>query len=89
MKITNLFLGICLSISAFWQGNGYLGISMEKSSNQGVRVSEVLENGAAQTHQLLQNDVILSIDGTDVNTAKELKDQITSHNWGETINILL
>lgn len=60
-----------------------------KSSNQGVRVSEVLENGAAQTHQLLQNDVILSIDGTDVNTAKELKDQITSHNWGETINILL
>ena len=53
---------------------------MERSSKQGVRVSEVLENGAAQTHQLLQNDVILSIDGTDVNTAKELKDQITSHN---------
>lgn len=61
---------------------------MQKASDQGVRVSEILENGAAQTHQLLQNDVILSIDGTDVNTAQELKDQITSHNWGETINIL-
>ncbi len=88
MKITTLLLAVCLSVSAFSQGNGYLGISMQKASDQGVRVSEVLENGAAQTHQLLQNDVILSIDGIDVNTAKELKDQITSHNWGETITIV-
>jgi len=88
MKITTLILALSLSITAFTQGNGYLGISMQKSSKQGVRISEVLENGAAQTHKLLQNDVILRVDGIDVNTAKELKDQITSHNWGETIAIL-
>lgn len=88
MKITAILLAVCLSFSALAQGNGYLGISMEKASDRGVRISEILENGAAQTHQLLQNDIILNVNGVEVNTAQELKNQITANNWGETISVL-
>ncbi len=88
MKITALLFAACISISAWSQGNGYLGISMEKATNQGVRISEILENGAAQTYELKQNDIIYSINGVSVNSATELKKQIVSKDWGEKIKVV-
>jgi hypothetical protein len=84
---TLLFASI-FSLSAFSQGNGYLGISMEKDSEEGVRISEVLENGAAFVYGLQQNDIILSVSGVDVSTAKGLKSQIINKNLGQTISLL-
>lgn len=89
MKTTlTLLFAVIFSFSSFSQGNGYLGISMKKATNEGVRISDVLENGAAFVYGLKQNDVILSVDGIVVNTSKELKDQITKNNWGETISLV-
>ena len=85
--IITALLSVCLSFAAFAQGNGYLGISMEKATTEGVRISDVLENGAAKVHELKQNDIILKINGVAVNTALELKNQIKSKDWGEKIVI--
>ena len=87
MKITTLLLVIFLSIASFSQGNGYLGISMEKASIEGVRISEILENGAAETYGLKQNDIIFSVNGVKVNSTTELKKQIVSKDWGEQIKV--
>jgi hypothetical protein len=86
--IYTLLFALTFSLSIFSQGNGYLGISMEKDSEEGVRISEVLENGAAFVYGLQQNDILLSVNGVDVNTAKGLKSQITEKNWGQTISLL-
>ena len=88
MKITTLLLGVILSVSAIGQGNGYLGISMKKSKDKGVRISEVLDNGAAKTYELKQNDIIFSVNGVFVNSGQELKNQIKAKNWGEEIKVV-
>ena len=85
--IYTLLFALTFSLSIFSQGSGYLGISMKKASEQGVRISEVLENGAAFVYGLKQNDVILSVDGVNVNTATELKSQITKNDWGQSISL--
>ncbi|MGB1041021.1 MAG: PDZ domain-containing protein [Flavobacteriales bacterium] len=86
--IITALLSVAISLSAFSQGNGYLGISMKKATTEGVRISDVLENGAAKVHDLRQNDIILSVNGVNVNTAVELKNQIKSKDWGEKISIV-
>lgn len=88
MRNTITFLvTLFFSISIFSQGNGYLGITIEKASERGVRISDVLENGSAKVYGLKQNDIILSIDGNIVSSIKELKSQVKKKNWGETISI--
>ncbi len=79
---TSVFL-VCHSL--FSQGTGYLGISMETIENKGVRISDVLTNGAAETYGLVQNDIIVSIDGNEVRNNQALKHYIQSKQWGETI----
>lgn len=88
MKFTTILLALILSVSAFAQGNGYLGISMEKYKNEGVRIAHVLEKGAAETYELKQNDIILSINGVAVNTNVELKNQVSNKNWGDEITVV-
>ncbi|MEN8928657.1 MAG: PDZ domain-containing protein [Flavobacteriales bacterium] len=89
MKTIYTLLFACLaSFSLFSQGNGYLGISMKKASEEGVRISDVLENGAAFVYGLQQNDIILSVDGKEVNSSQELKNKIVANDWGETISLL-
>ncbi len=85
--IYTLLFALTFSLSIFSQGSGYLGISMKKASEQGVRISEVLENGAAFVYGLKQNDVIMSVDGIEVNTAIELKTEITKNDWGQSISL--
>lgn len=88
-KINSLLFTLLFTSILVAQGNGYLGISMEKSEVEGVRISEILENGSAKTYGLKQNDIILEVNGIVVNTATELKKEITTKNWGETVELLL
>jgi len=71
---------VCQSL--FSQGTGYLGISMETIENKGVRISDVLTNGAAETYGLLQNNIIVSIDGNEVRNNQAVKHYIQSKQWG-------
>ncbi|MEN8839111.1 MAG: PDZ domain-containing protein, partial [Flavobacteriales bacterium] len=68
MKTVFAFIFSIFSVICLAQGNGYLGISMKTLQNGGVRISDVLQNGAAETYGMFQNDVILSIDGIKVNS---------------------
>lgn len=86
--VYTLLFALIFSLSLFSQGNGYLGISMEIDSEEGVRISEVLENGAAFVYGLKQNDIILSVNNVTVNKSKDLKTQISKNNWGQTISLL-
>lgn len=87
-KINSLLFTLFVTSMLIAQGNGYLGISMEKSETGGVRISEILENGSAKTYGLKQNDIILEVNGIVVHTATELKKEITTKNWGETVELL-
>ena len=85
-KITLSLIALAMAITSFSQGNGYLGISMGTVDN-GVRISEVLENGSALVYGLKINDIIQSVDGKEIKTNSDLKNIVTSKNWGESINI--
>ncbi|MDB4088167.1 PDZ domain-containing protein [Flavobacteriales bacterium] len=85
--IFTIFIALILSLSVFSQRNGYLGVTLQKTSLEGVRISDVLENGSAFVYGLEQNDIILSINGIDVNSVKEVISQIKKYNWAQTITV--
>lgn len=88
MKTVFAFIFSIFSVICLAQGNGYLGISMKTLQNGGVRISDVLQNGAAETYGMFQNDVILSIDGIKVNSNVELKKIISNKDWGDKISVV-
>ena len=46
---------------------------MKTSPNGGVCISDILQDGAAETYGMFQNDEILWLDGIQVNSNAELK----------------
>lgn len=77
---------------------GYLGVfpeditdSMRKllklEEGQGVLISGLAEDGPAAKAGLKPNDIVLAVDGEQVGTAEELREQVTAHHAGETIKL--
>jgi len=77
---------------------GYLGItvaSLDASVFEtynwpvGVYVSAVSEGGAAETAGIYQGDIITHVNGKQVTTSNQLINEVTSHRYGTTIDIVL
>lgn len=79
---------------------GYLGITIRgidsdlaKDKNldvtKGVYVDSVLEKSAAMEAGVKAGDVILKVDGTEVNSAPELQEMIATHKPGDQVDLLL
>lgn len=56
---------------------------------EGVFIGAVTENGAAKEAGLKQGDVIISIDGTPVNSAAELQEKISQYRPGDDAKIIV
>ncbi len=54
---------------------------------EGVFISEVLAGGAAERAGIKDNDIIISIDGVNVNSTAELQEQISKHRPGDKISV--
>ncbi|MGN1327162.1 MAG: S1C family serine protease [Clostridia bacterium] len=65
--------------------NGELGISMDLKS--GIYVDSVVKNSPADKVNLKSGDIILSIDGIELNKMSELRCYIYSKNVGDEVNI--
>lgn len=79
---------------------GYLGVTIRgidgnlaKDKNldvtKGVYVDSVLEKSAAMEAGIKAGDVILKVDGTEVNSAPELQEMIATHKPGDQVNLIL
>lgn len=80
---------------------GYLGISyldiknarpeqikeLQLDRNKGVYVAYIYENGAAAKAGIKKGDFIISINGTSVNSAPELLEQIALHKPGDNVSV--
>ncbi|MFO7668994.1 MAG: Do family serine endopeptidase [Bacteroidales bacterium] len=56
---------------------------------KGVYVNSVREGGAAKEAGIKSGDVILSIDGVEVNSSAALQEQVSKHSPGETVTVEL
>ncbi len=54
---------------------------------RGVEIINLVRNGAADTAGLKVSDVIMSVNGVDVNEANELQEKIALHRPGEVVNL--
>jgi serine protease Do len=54
---------------------------------KGVLVTRVIEDGSASDAGLKENDVIIKLDGQQVNTVAELQEQVGKHRPGDKVNI--
>ena len=77
---------------------GYLGISVRDLDSavfqlynwpEGVYVNAVTENGAAEQAGIYQGDIITHVNGSQVSTANQLVNAVTSHRYGTEIEITL
>ena len=79
---------------------GFLGVGIkdvdnklaeekELKSTKGVYVDAITENGAAESAGIKKGDVILKVDGHDVNSVSTLQENIGRHKPGDEVNILL
>lgn len=66
-----------------------LGVRIQGIScgTPGVRVIELLPNTAAEKFGFKLNDVILSVDGEDISTTKQLVDLVASHKPSDLVSI--
>jgi Do/DeqQ family serine protease len=56
---------------------------------EGVLIVKAKPGGAAQQAGIVDNDVILSVDGSVVNSVPELQEQVGKHRPGDKLNILV
>jgi serine protease Do len=54
---------------------------------RGVRVDRVTKNGAGEEAGIKQNDIILSVDGREVNEANQLQGMIGMHHAGDQVSL--
>jgi serine protease Do len=75
---------------------GYIGVqisnidetmakALDLGTVRGVLIQTVTEGGAGEDADLQLGDVILSVDGVEVNASNELQTQIAKHHPGETV----
>jgi hypothetical protein len=85
-----LFLFIsCFLVNGF-SNEGYLGISVKSYTlnfEDGLRIIDVFEDGAAATAGLLENDFITAINGEPVSHPYDLKGIVRQLQWGDEITI--
>ncbi len=63
-----------------------LGVKIEKM--QGVFILSVAPEGGAEEAGLKAGDIILSVNGEDVNSVPELQERVSLHRPGEKVNII-
>lgn len=69
---------------------GYLGVVVvdHKSPEQsGIMVKDLIENGAAQSYGIKENDIITSVNEIPVQEKEELVKLLTTYNYGEEVRI--
>jgi serine protease Do len=57
------------------------------SEVKGILVTRVIEDGSASDAGLKENDVIIKLDGQQVNTVAELQEQVGKHRPGDKVNV--
>lgn len=97
----NLAKSVAKEIIAYGKVNrGYIGVNIGEVDNaiaksvgldkpKGVIIQGILEGGAASESDLKSGDIILSIDGKDVNEPNELQGYIASKSAGTTVTLKL
>lgn len=95
----NLAKSVAKEIIAYGKVNrGYIGVSIGEVDNaiaksvgldkpRGIIINSILEGGAAASADLKAGDIILSIDGKDVNQPNELQGYIASKSAGATVTL--
>ena len=79
---------------------GYIGVQIEPMNQvkaegvgldkpQGVFISNVLKDGAAYEAGIKAGDVILEVEGVEVNKPNQVQTKIGSHNPGEQVSIVI
>lgn len=77
---------------------GYIGIRVKELDSslmalygwpEGVYVSSLVEGGAAEQGGIYAGDIITHINGSHVSTANQLINLVTSHRYGETVEVTL
>jgi serine protease Do len=77
---------------------GYIGVQIRPvdateadalglGSPRGVRIDNVVKNGAGEAAGLKENDVILAIDGQEVNESNQLQGMIALHHVGDVVKL--
>lgn len=57
------------------------------SDVRGILITNIVENGAAESAGLRENDVIVAVDGQPVNSVGELQDQVSRHRPGDKVTV--
>jgi len=95
----NLAKTVAKEIIAYGKVNrGYIGVNIGEVNDalaksvgldkpQGVIIQGIVEGGAASDSDLKSGDIILSIDGREVNKPNELQSYVASKSAGTTINL--
>lgn len=77
---------------------GYLGVTVQELDSvmyqlynwpEGVYVSSVVKGGSAELAGIYPGDIITHVNGGRVTTANQLINSVTSHRYGETVEITL
>ena len=87
-----------LAMSTPSQDPGSLGIAGEEISPfyqryyhfpQGLYITQVMENSAAEALGLLPGDILLSINGSSITTPESLQTLIAGYSLGETMELII
>lgn len=65
---------------------GFLGVTLARSEN-GVRLTDTIPGGAAERSGLKVNDIVLSIDGEDVQTEQQMIQKVSGRKPGTRISV--
>ncbi len=82
-RVIRPYLGVSIASAA--DARTYLGLNIEK----GILVTKVVAGSPAQRAGIKQGDVILSLDGQDINTLGDLRRVLDLHKPGDQITIEL
>lgn len=72
--------------SGYENCNKVLGVALEEKSNQ-IAVVDIMENTPAEHAGILEDDIIVAINGEKVRSIDDVKRSINSVEGGESINI--
>ncbi len=67
-------------------GSGFLGVVLDRESDvTGALIDEVMEDSAALSVGLRDGDIVVSVDGDDIDSANELIRKLRRHNAGDVL----
>ncbi|MCF0125814.1 MAG: trypsin-like peptidase domain-containing protein [Clostridia bacterium] len=65
----------------------YLDNSIDKNFNTGIYVAKIVKNGPADNSELMESDIITSIDGVTLHTMNDLRKYIYSKSPGDNVTL--